>query len=230
MAQPANENYFYKSLIGGVSCGIASALLNPFDVTKIRMQNQKGHNPNYSNIVAGCKTILREEGPRGLMRGLTPSMFREISYSSVRMGAYDPIRDALAHHLNDHEDPKFTSPLVKYFSALISGGVGAAFANPFDLIKTRFQAMLPSEPAPYKNMFDAFKVIYRAEGMAGLYIGWAVTCARAAVLTSAQIGTYDSVKNNLFIHVLDVKEGLALHLYSAMTASLVTVCVTNPRK
>jgi hypothetical protein len=126
------------------------------------------------------------------------------------------------------DDPKFTSPLVKYFSALISGGSGAAICNPFDLIKTRFQAMLPGEISPYKNMFDAMAKIVTSEGVAGLYKGWAVTCARAAILTSAQLGTYDSVKNNIFIKTFNLHEGFMLHLCSAMTASLVTTTAANP--
>jgi hypothetical protein len=63
----------------------ATSGLNPLDVTKIRLQNQ-AEIAKYSGMVSGISTIYREEGFRGLGRGMTASMLREISYSSIRMG------------------------------------------------------------------------------------------------------------------------------------------------
>jgi hypothetical protein len=228
MPPAKDEDYLSKSLIGGFSCAVASAVLNPFDVTKIRMQNITGFSHEYRNMFVGARTIYREEGFRGWCRGMTPSMFREMSYSSIRMGFYDPIRDALARILNDSDDPKFASPLVKYFAGTVSGGTGAALANPFDLIKTRFQALKPGEVAPYKTMIEAISYIIKHEGISGLYKGWALTCGRAAILTSAQIGTYDSVKNNIFIRNFNIEEGFLLHFFSAMTAAVAAVTACNP--
>ncbi len=96
--------------------------LNPLDVTKIRMQNQVAL-PNqplkYTGIIQGIRVIFREEGWRGLGKGLIPSMMREITYSSVRMGAYEPIRAAFAK-LYDI-DPKDIPAIEKFLSALLSG-------------------------------------------------------------------------------------------------------------
>ena len=227
---PKDESYLSKSLIGGFACAVASAVLNPFDVTKIRMQNITGVSHDYRNIFAGAGTIYREEGLRGWSRGMTPSLGREMSYSSIRMGFYDPIRDSIAKMLNDNDnaDPKFTSPAVKYFAGTISGGTGAALANPFDLIKTRFQAMKLGDVAPYKTMMEAFSYIIRNEGISGLYKGWGITCARAAILTGSQLGTYDSVKNNIFINTFNIEEGFLLHFFSAMTAAVAAVTACNP--
>ncbi len=152
-------------------------------------------------------------------------MMREVMYSSIRMGAYEPIRHALTH---ESVDPAHTSPLIKYFSALVSGGVGSALANPLDLIKTRFQSNLPGEPLPYKNTFSAFGDIVAHHGFAGLYKGWMVTSSRAAVLTSAQLGSYDSIKNNLLIKLLGLEEGFHLHLCASMTAGVITTTAANP--
>ena len=97
-----------------------------------------------------------------------------------------------------------------------------------DVVKTRFQARLPNEPAPYPNTFVAFHRIARLEGLKGLYKGVGPTILRAAILTSSQLGSYDVIKNNVLIHYFHMEDGLALHFYSAMIAGLATTTATNP--
>lgn len=212
-----------KTLISGAVCASASAILNPLDVTKIRLQNQKSGNIKYTGLVQGSLLILKEEGMiRGWGKGMEPSMWRELFYSSLRLGLYEPIKTALGGEEKD------TSFVVKYFSALLSGFFGAAIANPFDLIKTRFQAVLPTEVAPYKNTIHGVFSIYKSNGISGLYKGWLVTSSRAAILTSAQLGSYDSIKNNIIKKYFNIEEGIALHFLSSMIAGLVTTTATNP--
>lgn len=148
MTATADNNFLSKAGIAGSVCAVVSAGLNPVDVTKIRMQNQAGTGSSlkYQGVLSGAMRILREEGWRGWAKGMEPSMMREMTYSSVRIGAYEPLRALLSRGGSSTE----TSPSVKFFSALISGGTGAALANPFDLVKTRFQAVLPGEVKPYR--------------------------------------------------------------------------------
>jgi hypothetical protein len=219
-----------KALISGNVCAVVSALLNPFDVTKIRMQNQsKSNGIVYKGMIDGAFSILREEGITGWCRGMTASMMREITYSSIRLGAYEPIRNILNNISSNNDNTKHTSPFVRFSAALITGGVGAAIANPLDLIKTRFQACLPTEQRPYKNTFDAFRIIYSFEGgFKGLYKGWIVTSSRSAILTSSQLGAYDSIKHNLLLQKFKMKEGLTVHLVSSLLAGLCTTTATIP--
>jgi solute carrier family 25 protein 14/30 len=62
----------------------------------------------------------------------------------------------------------------------------------------------------------------------GLYKGWVVTSSRAAVLTSAQLGSYDTIKNNLLIGHFGLPEGFLLHLTSSMLAGIITTTAANP--
>lgn len=234
----SDESLLLKAAIGGGVCAVVSATLNPFDVTKIRMQNQVASDIRYHGLIPGAMRIWREEGIAGWGKGVVPSMMREIVYSSVRMGAYEPIREAISNYLSSNTDSSSSSssssqatvsPAIKFSSALISGGVGSAIANPLDLIKTRFQAALPHEPMPYNNStLYAFRSIVSQAGVSGLYKGWIVTSSRAAVLTSAQLGSYDSIKNNLLIGHLGLSEGFLLHLCSSMLAGIITTTAANP--
>lgn len=176
-----------KALLAGNVCAFVSAFLNPLDVTKIRMQNQgpaSASGLKYKGMVSGALCILKEEGLAGWAKGLTASMIREVTYSSVRMGAYEPIRSVLSNILDRQNDRiseqskqqvTTSSPVVKFSAALISGGVGSAIANPLDLVKTRFQALKPGERELLTPQLTAFLQTYQEQGMKGLYKGWKVT-------------------------------------------------------
>lgn len=211
--------------IAGSVCALVSSFLNPFDVTKIRLQNQSVGADGvvkYQGLVSGARVILREEGLVGLSRGVEASVYRELTYSTVRIGAYEPLRS----YLGGGGD---ASPGVKFLSALLSGGTGAALASPLDLVKTRMQASLPPTPPPYSNTFRALAEILQQEGVSqGLYKGWMVTSARAAVLTSAQLGSYDTIKNNILVKDFGMQDGLLLHLCAAMSAGIITTTAANP--
>lgn len=178
---------------------------------------------NHHSFSSTLKSILAKEGLPGLFRGITASMLREASYSSIRMGLYEPARNIIAPNtaLND------ISLWQKIIAGFFSGGVGSAVANPTDLIKIRFQARRPEQPQMYKNTLDAFIQIYRLDGFAGLYKGVGPTTLRAAVLTSAQLSSYDHSK--IFLRKLDIlPDGPSIHFAASFIAGLVTTTATSP--
>jgi hypothetical protein len=59
-------------------------------------------------------------------------------------------------------------------------------------------------------------------------VGWPVSSLRSAMLTSAQLGTYDSIKNNLLKDSLGMSEGTTVQLCASMLSSVVTTTVANP--
>lgn len=236
MSEVRNATIVEKAAIGGVACAITSGFLNPIDVTKIKLQNETKANPGggapkYRGFLQGMGLIVREEGFGGLLRGMEPAVLREIFYGSIRLGGYEPIRNFLAGGGN--HDAADIGLGVKYGSALLSGAIGAIIANPFDLIKTRYQAVInPSKGTtglPYKNTFEAIPYIIKNEGgLKALYKGTTVTAVRASIVTSSQIGTYDSVKNNLLKGYFKFEEGVQLHIISAMIAGISVTLASNP--
>jgi hypothetical protein len=175
-----------------------------------------------SNIVSGIRRIWIEERYKGLCRGLSATILRELLYSSIRMGAYEPILHAMS---NDTDVP---SPTSKYVSALISGGIGAAIANPTDLVKVKFQSETLEEKLPFQSTIGGFRYIYAKEGLRGLYRGSIPTILRAAILTSAQLGSYDTIKNNILKSYFNMSDGYGLYLGTSLIAGLITTTASNP--
>lgn len=75
-----------------------------------------------------------EGGVRPFYKGLFFAYGRELSYTSVKLGAYAPVRDALGAG----KDAPF---YLKFLAGAITGGVGSFIGNPFDVLKTLVRVM-----------------------------------------------------------------------------------------
>lgn len=238
---PRAPLWWEKFAYGGLSCQLAACVTNPIDVIKVRLQLQgelqkraaSGGEPaplKYKGFVRGIATIAMEEGPRGLWKGLVPSLLREGSYSTIRMGAYDPIKDMLA---GSGSGTGLDFPLWKKICAgALSGSIGAAIANPTDLVKVRMQAVsLTADgkiaPPRYSSTANAFATIWRAEGLPGLYRGVVPTTQRAMILTASQLPSYDHGKHMLLASG-HFKEGLLTHCLASIFAGFVCATTSAP--
>ncbi|KAI9297764.1 mitochondrial carrier [Neoconidiobolus thromboides FSU 785] len=217
-----------KFFLGGIACMSAAVITNPIDVVKVRLQlqynNTKINNINqmkYTGFLNGLKQMYLKEGIKSWYKGLEASLLREASYSTLRMGLYEPIKSKLINKSNNN------LLHIKIISAAISGGIGAFIANPTDLIKVRMQAITKDNLPPYKNTFNAFNVIFQQEGIKGLYKGVGPTTQRAMLLTASQLASYDHFKQSLLKSNL-FTEGLVLHFFTSILAGLVAAITTSP--
>lgn len=232
----SSDSITQKCMAAGIACGISGFLTNPCDVVKIR--NQQFGGEKYGKFFSTFKIIYQEEhGIRGLLKGAKPTVLRELTYSSFRLGMYEPIKDCVTFVVVGSEkgsgktQSQTQNPIVKWLSAFLSGGIGSALFNPVDLVKVRFQSNLPGTKMPYNgSIFQAFRTILKEEGLKkGLYKGSTATVVRAAFLTSGQLGTYDVFKNNLLVSKLNFnKDKITTHLLASLLASFVATTICNP--
>jgi len=220
---------------------VAACVTNPIDVIKTRLQIQGElvasnastsqslnatvtGDKHYKGFLRGIGRIVLDEGVAGLYKGLTPSLLREGTYSTLRMGGYDVMKDFLGA-----KDPR-TAPLWKKFIAgMTAGAIGAAIANPTDLVKVRMQAQGKKATAhKYKNTFDAFAHVYRNEGLTGLYKGVLPNSQRAALLTASQLASYDHTKHFLLNSGILKQDGVITHFWSSVGAGFIAAVVTSP--
>lgn len=234
MGRLENEHQ-WRFLLAGISNMCGTSVTNPIDVIKIRMQLENElvvheglsaiKNRYYDGFVKGGSRIVRNEGIGGLYKGLLPSLMREGSYSTIRLGAYEPLKVYFGA-----TDPAHTPLWKKICAGAISGTIGSAIATPTDLVKVRMQAqgkLFDGEVPRYKSTFSAFKEIIQTQGLRGLYTGVGPTVKRAAILTATQIPSYDHAKHTILNAEL-MKEGPVLHVISSMIAGFMTALTTSP--
>eukprot|EP00388_Colpodella_angusta_P011482 GDKJ01029366.1.p1 GENE.GDKJ01029366.1~~GDKJ01029366.1.p1 ORF type:complete len:297 (-),score=49.79 GDKJ01029366.1:300-1190(-) len=219
-----------KFLIAGFSNCCAGFVTNPLDVVKVRLQADGAHYRGFFDCV---KTIALSEGPIGFFRGVVPSLAREATYSTLRLGLYEPVRNHYLEYYNDFRGTNETRPpmIVAMLAGATAGCIGSAIASPTDLIKIRIQtASLTSKEIP--TMREVFSsVVNSPQGVFGLWRGVGANIQRAALLTGCQVGFYDKIKNkvrDVLLPLVGGKEGLGLFASSAFAASFFTAVITSP--
>ena len=233
-----------KCFAGGVGSVCAGLITNPCDVIKVRNQQFGSTDTRYRTFRGSAASILRHEGARGFAKGASATVLRECTYSSVRLGLYEPIKRQYSlllddssynnknnnknNNNNNNNGAPSSSPLVKWLSAFTSGAIGGALFNPVDVVKIRFQSSASHQP-PYTSLHHAFRTIYAKKGWRGLYIGTSATVVRAAFVTSAELGSYDVVKNDILVRSFGIDaDATSTHLLASLVASLITTTAANP--
>ncbi|XP_067937004.1 mitochondrial substrate carrier family protein ucpB-like [Watersipora subatra] len=215
-------------LIAGLSNSAGATVGNPMDVIKIRLQldnelsSQRGLKKKYYGMMRGMRILVLEEGYMAIWKGWSAAILREMSFSAIRMGAYEPIKYKLGG-----TDKAHTAMAIKVKAAAISGAIGAAIATPTDLVKVRLQAQVSGTKARHSGCITAFRDIYATGGLTALYTGCAPNILRAMAATVGQLVAYDHTKHVLLNANL-MQEGLPLHIISSTVAGFMNAAAASP--
>ncbi|KAK4800728.1 hypothetical protein SAY86_021215 [Trapa natans] len=162
-------------LMSGFGAGVleALAIVTPFEVVKIRLQQQKGLSPEllrYKGPIHCARTIIREEGVLGLWAGAAPTVMRNGTNQAAMFTAKNGF-DVLLW--KKHEgDGKVLQPWQSMISGFLAGTAGPFCTGPFDVVKTRLMAQNSrGGQLKYKGMVHAIRTIYAEEGLRALWKG-----------------------------------------------------------
>ncbi|KAH7972317.1 mitochondrial folate transporter/carrier [Rhipicephalus sanguineus] len=168
----------YEHLIAGISGGVTSTLvLHPLDLLKIRLAVNDGQlksRPQYRGILNAVSTIIREEGIRGLYRGVAPNCWG----AGTSWGLYFLFYNSIKSWMLDGSPDKQLGPGRHMMAAAESGLLTLVITNPITMVKTRMCLQYADHhmdlPATrrYSGMLDAFQKVYKYEGVTGLYRGF----------------------------------------------------------
>lgn len=147
------------------------------ELVKTRMQ------VSGAGIVTTVTETASKEGIAAFWKGLAFAYGRELSYTSVKLGAYAPVRDAMGAG-------KDAPIYLKFLAGAITGGVGSVIGNPFDVMKTLAQTNKDAA-APLATLV---KDMYTSQGISGFYRGVEANVMRACVLNATKMGCYDVSK------------------------------------
>jgi solute carrier family 25 protein 34/35 len=120
-------------LLGGVAACVAVTFSNPAEVAKTRLQLQgelvKGGGAKvYRNVFDVFTKTWRNEGIRGIQRGLSPAYAYQLLLNGSRLGFYEPIRKTTNQLVG--LDTMQQNPFTSVFAGAASGAVGGYFFDP----------------------------------------------------------------------------------------------------
>ncbi|EGF80399.1 hypothetical protein BATDEDRAFT_11642, partial [Batrachochytrium dendrobatidis JAM81] len=216
---------------GGVGGALADAVMHSTDTVKTRLQGQlTARSEKYQGMAQAYRTILKEEGVRGLYGGFTAAVIGSLLSHGVYFAAYEAIkRELISSGLN---------PEASYF---IAGGLGdvaaSVFYVPSEVLKTRLQLQghynNPHSLSAhnYRSTFHASTTILEKRGIAGMYHGWGATLIRDVPFTAIQFTLYETLKS-FFVHTHCDDDPLKLTTWHDMASGgisgVVAGCVTTP--
>ena len=221
MTEPRHHRMIKEMMAGSIGMASASALLNPFDVIKVRLQQSSVSRPTLINV---ARSSVQEAGGyiRGLvLPGLTATILRDVLNGAFRVGLYKEIERSLFP-----TDTNLPVLLKKAVTGSIVGSLGAGAWSHTDLVKTRMQSQSPTAPT-YRSTLHCYSSIYKSAGFRGLYQGVGPNMIRASLITTFHVGTYDTSKRFL-LDQKDVRDGLVCWTFCGFTSALVTTTVSAP--
>ena len=205
---------------GAASNALASAILQPADVCKARMQasSQPG------TFLSTARDIARTQGMLSLwLPGITASMLRECVYCGPRVGLYPTVRDWVAPHVGERAGSAETGVVTKSTAAILTGTFGSILGNPTDIVKVRMQV----DGGRYSSAFAAFGQVAHDEGVSTLMLkGLGPSVTRGAVMAVAELVTYDQTKASF--KELGVSEGFGLHVTCSLITGVVATTAAAP--
>lgn len=214
---------FAASAVGAL---LAETSTLPTDVVKVRLQVQQtaggaGGAPRYSGFVDCLRQTARSEGPLALWKGLTPALVRQVSYTSLSLVIYEPIRDFYQRQLGGSGSDGKPTYIQRLAAGGTAGGLAISVFNPAEVVKTQAQTSREGT----LRMRDIISRVWAKEGLPGFWAGVKPNVARTFLVNAAELGTYDEAKSRLIPYLGD---GLLSHIGASGCAGFTSACVSTP--
>ncbi|KAI0344082.1 mitochondrial carrier [Trametopsis cervina] len=219
----------YPFWLGGAAASMAAACTHPLDLTKVRLQTippTGNHKPSMFSVM---RYTIRKTGVRSLYTGLSAAFLRQMSYSLVRLGSYEKMKEELSKHSTPSSGALF-------LSAMAAGALGGIAGNPADILLVRMTSdniRPPDQRYNYSNAISGLFRLIREEGTKGLFRGLEANVVRAILMNASQVATYDYFKSRLLSQPLPLtnfqfKDNLLCHTASSLLAGAVATTVCSP--
>ncbi|KAL3510736.1 hypothetical protein ACH5RR_030137 [Cinchona calisaya] len=215
---------------GAAAGAIAATFVCPLDVIKTRLQvhglPETAH-PGYrgSVIITSLQNIVRNEGFRGLYRGLSPTLAALLPNWAVYFTVYGHLKSLLHFHVDSSGQLTIAANMI---AASGAGATTAIAANPLWVVKTRLQTQgMKQGVVPYHGILSALRRIAHEEGIRGWYSGLLPSLAGIGHV-AIQFPAYEHMKsylakmNNKKINELSPGEVAIASSISKIVASVMT--------
>ncbi|KZP15237.1 mitochondrial carrier [Athelia psychrophila] len=156
------------SLAGGLG-GIAG---NPADIILVRMTSDSVRPPEkrygYSNALTGLISLIKEEGVRGLARGVGTNTLRAVLMNASQVGSYDYFKSLLLKHRVPVIDYQFRDSLgLHVVASFLAGTIATTICSPADVMRSRLMSSSGN-----RKPLDVLVYSLKNEGPKFLFKGW----------------------------------------------------------
>jgi len=159
--------------IGALAKTISDAATFPLNLIKTRYESDFY---NYKSMFGAFKSIVKDDGFKGLYRGLVATLIRDVGYSGVYFVLYKKIKMSL----NDSSQTKNKTSAAYFATCAMGASVfSCLITQPPDVIRSYIQL----KPDEYKNFYDTAKSIYAQKGIRGFLVGFVPRSTRRVLIS-----------------------------------------------
>ncbi|GAA5805492.1 hypothetical protein HPULCUR_011008 [Helicostylum pulchrum] len=187
-------------LLSAATAGvITSTATNPIWVIKTRLQLQGNGTSRYSGSMDCLLRILKEEGVRGLYKGMSASYLGVIE-GTIQWGVYENLKKKWSVP-KDQIKPnqrliggKTAQDWAGHLgAAATSKFIAACIAYPHEVIRTRLRQPAENGVLKYNGLWQCLRLVAKEEGAAALYGGMTAHLLRVVPNAAIMFFCYEAI-------------------------------------
>lgn len=170
------------------ACVTATAV-TPLNLIKTRKQlaNRGDAEQLPKGVWKSLRHIVRTEGSWAVFRGVGPQILLSL-HTTIQVAMYECMKREM---WGDKADVPVTGVVAV---SAVSKSFASAVCNPLEVVRTRLQAVKNSgEESKYSTMGQAFKTLWKEEGIRGMYRGVFVNVCRVVPTTVVAFVMYETI-------------------------------------
>jgi len=150
--------------------------------------------PIYSSFPDGIKRVVKEEGMKGLYKGMTPGLVLT-THGGIQFAVIEEIKKLL--HTHHKSDIPLSSKEI-FFASSVGKVIATFITHPILVVRVRLQDEHNYHPqgknvTTYSNILDSFRKIWVHEGLKGYWKGLLPNLLKAVPVSATAITVADVV-------------------------------------
>lgn len=188
---PGQDLNFSQLIMAGTMAGLFQTCVTyPLETVRTRLTLGAGLGAKYNGIVDVLRQTVRQEGFRGLYKGIGPTFLSGSPYVGLQMTFYEIFKRNFQRLAPD------AGPGLKQLEIIVAGATAGIIAQtityPGDTIRRRMQMNgMGGEAKVYSNSWDCAVKLCRAEGVMGLFNGLRANLIRAIPGAAIQFAAFE---------------------------------------
>lgn len=165
-----------SALLPGFVCGVTTVVLgHPLDTLKTRLQAREIQRWGMQMAI----TIVREEGPSALYRGVVPPLVMTATKRSLQLTVWEFLQKNFSSN--------------SFVAGAIAGGLGTVIGCPLHVVKIQTQN---TQKAEIRNAFSCALAIAKQQGLNGFYRGFWQHALKDTCFAGCYLGIYGTIRDS----------------------------------
>jgi Mitochondrial carrier protein len=182
-------------LAGGLAGMTATATTYPLDLVRGRISGKVAADKAYTSVYRTVRLTIRDEGVRGLYKGLIPTMIGALPYVGIQFGTVGVLERQFPPVYDNNDTTMIPSPWRKTLFGGLGGVMAGLVTYPNDTVRRLLQLQgSRGTIVVYQGYWDCVSQTVRQHGIARLYRGLGINLIRMAPNSAVQFGSYEFFK------------------------------------